>query len=197
MDWLDWEPILKKEAFELMQKSPGISRAHGLDHVERVWDRCLKLGMKLNADLEVLAAAAFLHDFGRHHGLAEIHGWKSAELAKPLLERIKFPKDKIEAVLHAIGKHDEEIASSERDTIESKVLYDADKMDVFGPVGVTRFVLHRFSNGINLEKIPEILSSIEKRFKGLYFKESREMVAEGYEYVVDFFKRLQEDLKVE
>lgn len=193
VDWLEWEPILKREAESEMQKSPEVSKAHGLDHAERVWGCCLKLGMKLNADLEVLVAAAFLHDLGRHHGL-EVHGEKSAELAMPVLKKIGFPAGKTERVLDAIRLHDHNVSPKLRDSIESQILYDSDKLDAFGAVGVARWITYYYARGKSIEWI---VTSMEKRYRDLHLNETKELAAESYEYAVGFFKKLREDLKVE
>jgi uncharacterized protein len=193
MDWLDWEPILKKQAVSAMEKAPNVSEAHKLDHLERVWSRCLKLGMKLNADLEVLVAAAFLHDLGRHYGL-DVHGEKSALLARPILEKIKFPKEKTKKVLDCISLHDHNTPKGKRKLVEAQILYDADKLDAFGAVGVVRWVIYYYARG---ESVEGILSRLEDRYRGLHLKESKEIAEESYLYAVGFFKKLREDLKVE
>jgi len=193
MDWLEWEPILKKEATALMEKAPDISIPHGLSHLERVWNRCLKLGMRLDGDLEILVAAAYLHDLGRHHGL-EVHGAKSAEMAKPVLEKIKFPREKREKVLEAIRLHEQTAPKEHRNFIEAQILYDSDKLDAFGAIGVERWILHKNRRGYSIE---EVLERLEKRYLGLHLKESRELANESYAYTAGFFKKLREDLKAE
>jgi hypothetical protein len=59
-----------------------------------------------------------------------------------VLERINFPRKKREAVLHAIRVHDVGAAPEDRTTLESKILYDADKIDTLGVVGVLRYIRH-------------------------------------------------------
>lgn len=193
MDWLDWEPILKKVVVEEIGKAPEVSKAHGLDHLERVWRRCLKVGMKVNADLEVLVAAAYLHDLGRHYGL-DVHGQKSAELAEPVLEKINFPEGKRGNVLESIRLHDHYTPKGERSLLEAQILYDADKLDAFGPIGVTRWITYYYARG---ESIDWMLDSMKKRYGDLHLDESRVIGKKNYEYTINFFKKLREDLKVE
>lgn len=193
MDWFEWEPILKKEAVAEMEKAPEVSKAHGLDHLERVWSRCLKLGLKLNADLEILVAAAYLHDLGRHHNL-EVHGGKSSELAEPILERINFPKEKTKKTLEAIILHDHNVPPERRKTIEAQILYDSDKLDAFGAIGAARWVAYYYLKGKSVEWI---IKNLENRYEHLHLKESRDLARESYEYTINFFKKLREDLKPE
>ena len=193
MDWLGWEPILKKELVAGMERAPDVSKAHGLDHIVRVWSRCLKLGIKLDADLEVLLAATYLHDLGRHYGL-DIHGEKSAMLAGQILERINFPEKKVKKALDVIRLHDHHTPAGKRTQIEEQILYDADKLDSFGAVGVARFITYYY---LREKSIEMIIEQVEKRYKDLHFKESRELAQESYQYTIDFFKKLRGDLRVE
>jgi HD superfamily phosphodiesterase len=193
MDWLDWEPILRKEAAIEMKKAPSISPVHGMDHLERVRDRCVKMGVKLDTDLEVLMAAAYLHDLGRHYNL-EVHGMKSARLAKPILKKIGFPKEKISQVLEVITLHDHNVDPRRRKTIEAQILYDADKLDAFGAIGAARWVMHGYARG---KSIPWIVEKIKKRYAGLHLAESKELAREPYQYTIDFFRKLSEDVKTD
>jgi HD superfamily phosphodiesterase len=90
--WQNWIPVLEKELAVEMQKAPSPSEVHARDHVLRVLGRCIRLGEKLGADLEVLVAAVYLHDLGRHYIDDKAHGALSALKAEPVLERIDFPK---------------------------------------------------------------------------------------------------------
>ena len=93
MPWEKWYPILLKEMEAEVERSPKISPSHKTDHILRVWETAKGICERLGGDLEVMIGAVMLHDLGRHHGLV-VHGEKSAELAKPILEKIGFPPDK-------------------------------------------------------------------------------------------------------
>lgn len=186
-----WHKVFLKEAEKQLKEAPKVSQVHKTDHVSRVWKRSEILCKRLNGDPEIMVAACILHDLGRHHGL-EIHGRKSAELAKPILEKHNFPKEKIPKVLEAIAQHDYNFPPAKRKSIESIVLYDADKMDAFGAVGVYRHILFVEAGRI---KMSEVIPLLEKRWKGLALKESRMVAKRDYEYIVNFFKTLQKGLK--
>jgi HD superfamily phosphodiesterase len=177
--------LLDKAEVEFVN-APHISGIHGSDHLQRVWERCKKLSEKLGGDLEVLAAAAALHDLGRHHGL-EVHGEKSAELAEPILMETGFPPEKKNTVLEAIRLHDITTPADKRATTEAMILYDADKLDSFGVMGVVRYVVFYFQKGAGVDYI---LDTLKKRWDGLHFNETRELSRTDYEYIVDFFRRL-------
>ncbi|MBU0762549.1 MAG: HD domain-containing protein [Candidatus Altiarchaeota archaeon] len=191
MESLKWENIFLKELEEFMLTAPAISLVHKTDHAFRVWKICEKIGKKTGADFEVLCAAALLHDLGRHYGL-EIHGEKSAELAEPILKKHNFPEEKIPIVLDAIAKHDYNMSKRKRKTIESKILYDSDKIDAFGAVGVYRHILFTIQGRI---RISGVVPKLKERYRGLSLPESKKAAKKDYEYTVDYFKKLTKELK--
>jgi HD superfamily phosphodiesterase len=72
--WQHWIPVLENELAVEMQKAPSPSEVHLKDHILRVLKRCIRLVEKLDADLEILVAAVYLHDLGRHYINDKIHG---------------------------------------------------------------------------------------------------------------------------
>ncbi len=188
--WQNWVPVLEGELAVEMQKAPAPSEVHAEDHVLRVLKRCIRLGEKLNADLETLVAAVYLHDLGRHYIDDKVHGPLSASKAEPVLERINFPGKKRETVLHAIRVHDVGANPEDRTTLESKILYDADKIDTLGVVGVLRYIRHFYGK----KPIDYVLDDIDARWKGLALQETRELALQDYVYIKDYFGRLKEEL---
>jgi uncharacterized protein len=174
-----------------MKKAPSPSRVHGNDHIRRVLVRCVRLGEKLGADLEVLVAAVYLHDLGRHYIEEKEHGGLSSQKAEPVLRRIDFPDDKREAVLHAIKVHDVTSRPEDRTTLESKILYDADKIDTFGVVGILRYIRQFYGK----KSIDFILDDIDARWNGLALPETRDLALNDYIYIKDYFAQLHEELE--
>ncbi len=80
-----------------------------------------------------------LHDIGRD-GKKKKHNERGAEMAREYLCSVEFPADKIGAVCHAILTHNNEIYGKQK-TLEAKILYDADKMDNVGTIGVARSLI--------------------------------------------------------
>lgn len=185
--WKKWIPVLERELETEMKKAPAVSQVHGMDHIQRVWKRCLHLGTELNADLEVLAAAVYLHDLGRHHIQDKAHGELSARFAGPILERIAFPAEKRERTLHAIRVHDVTFRPEQRDTIESQILYDADKMETLGVIGIVRYILALYRT----KSIDFILEDIAQRWEGFALPETRKLAKDDYDYIVRFFQQLK------
>jgi HD superfamily phosphohydrolase YqeK len=191
--WRRWIPVLENELALEMQKAPSLSEVHARDHILRVLRRCIRLGESLNADLEVLVAAVYLHDLGRHYVADKVHGALSAQKAEPVLERINFPQEKREAVLLAIRVHDVAARPEDRTTLESKILYDADKIDTLGVVGVLRYIRHYYGK----KPIDYMLEDIDARWEGLTLPETRSLALQDYKYIKDYFAQLKEELGLE
>ena len=188
--WKYWIPLLEKELAIEMQKAPSPSEVHAEDHVLRVLKRCIRLGKKLDAELEVLVAAVYLHDLGRHYIDDKAHGSLSAIKAEPVLERINFPEQKIDKVLHAIRVHDVAASPKDRTDLESKILYDADKVDTLGVVGVLRYIRNFYGK----KPIDYVLDDIDARWQGLALPETRKLALQDYSYIKDYFTKLKEAL---
>jgi uncharacterized protein len=115
--------------------------SHNWDHTERVYKLCMRIGAIEGADLEVLAIAAYLHDIGRatqDKAKGKIcHAEVGAGIAAEVVQKYDIPKDKKDNIIHSILSHRYR-NSHEPQTIEAKVLFDADKLDAIGAVGIAR-----------------------------------------------------------
>jgi uncharacterized protein len=118
--------------------------SHDWEHSERVYRLCMHIGVSEGADLDVLAAAAFLHDIGRtHQDKAKgsiCHAEKGADMAREILEKYPIPGDKRDNIIHCILTHRYR-NSHVPETKEARVLFDADKLDAIGAVGIARAYL--------------------------------------------------------
>ena len=114
---------------------------HDLGHILRVLDLAESMGEELGADLEVLRAAALLHDAsGAHPGEGEnrrSHEQQSAIFAGKVLKEEGWEQGRIDAVQHCIRAHRFR-GSEPPETLEAKILFDADKLDVMGAFGAAR-----------------------------------------------------------
>lgn len=124
---------------------PDLDPVHGFDHVERVYHMVERLALAENADLEIVRAAALLHDAegsattGGDSGRRS-HHHSSAEFAAQVLQAEGWPEERIAAVEHCIRAHRYRDNSEPPQTMEAKVLFDADKLDVIGAIGVSRTI---------------------------------------------------------
>lgn len=150
----------------LLQRLREISHAlsiteggsHGPDHSERVLATALIIGRQMGARLEILIPAALLHDIGRkEESLSKgqiCHAMRGAELAAPLLRRLGYCEPEIEAVCHCIRSHRYR-GGHIPDSLEARILFDADKLDSIGAVGIGRAFLFAGQIGARLHN-PDI-----------------------------------------
>jgi len=116
--------------------------AHNMDHVLRVYNLSLHLAEGENVDLDVLKAAALLHDIARvkedndQTGQTD-HAILSAEMCIPILKEVNFSAEKIKHVQDCIVSHRYR-TGNEPKTLEAKILFDADKLDTIGAIGIAR-----------------------------------------------------------
>jgi uncharacterized protein len=141
---------IREEAGAFFRSARG---SHGKDHTERVFKLCLRIGRKEQADLGVLKLAALLHDIGREEEDRSqgriCHGRSGADLAKEILGRHGCDAATIEAVVHCIRTHRFRKGGRPR-SLEAHVLFDADKLDSIGAVGVGRAFLFAGEIGARL-----------------------------------------------
>ncbi len=113
---------------------------HDKEHVYRVLNFSLYIAEnEQNVDYDVLIAAALLHDIGRD-GLKKKHNVVGAEMAKEFLRKTDFPTEKIDSVYHAVLYHSNHCYGKQH-TLEAKILYDADKLDAVGVMGIARSLM--------------------------------------------------------
>jgi uncharacterized protein len=116
--------------------------AHSMDHVMRVFNLCLRLAEGEDVDIDVLKAAALLHDIGRvredqdQTGGTD-HALVGSEMAGPILREAGFPGEKIRRVQECILSHRFR-TGREPFSLEARILFDADKLDTLGAVGIAR-----------------------------------------------------------
>jgi uncharacterized protein len=101
----------------------------------------MEIGKIEGADPLVLEVAALLHDIGRYVEMENCGKFCHAEIgakeARKILDEFELDDSAKENIIHCIISHrfrNEHIPS----TTEAKVLFDADKLDSIGAVGIAR-----------------------------------------------------------
>jgi len=135
---------LMKELEKIARTHFPLQGHHGFDHTLRVRRLAMQIGKAEAADLQIVEAAALLHDIGRakeDKGEIECHAAHGAAEAARILAERGFPKEKIQAVQHCIAAH-RASKHMKAETIEAKILQDADRLDLLGAIGIGRY-FHR------------------------------------------------------
>ena len=119
----------------------GNDGAHDANHLERVWRNAQALlAHHPEADALVVLAACYLHDLvnlPKNDPARDQASRRSAQLARHQLAWIGFPADRQGAVAHAIEAHSFSAAIAP-ESIEAKIVQDADRLDALGAVGLAR-----------------------------------------------------------
>lgn len=127
--------------------------SHDWDHSQRVYRLCRRIGTAEGADLLVLAAAAYLHDIGRadqdRSAGRRCHAASGAAMAGQMLRGCPLTEARRKNIVHCIAAHRFRGGETPR-TVEAKVLFDADKLDAIGAVGVARAFLFAGELGARL-----------------------------------------------
>jgi uncharacterized protein len=115
--------------------------AHGWEHVYRVYHLSLSIAKQEQADSFIVGMAALLHDVGRTiQEPKKPHAERSAILATELLVQYDLPDETLQAILHAILAHNYRRGIAP-ETLEARVLYDADRLDSLGASGLMRWAM--------------------------------------------------------
>jgi uncharacterized protein len=187
----------------------GAESGHGFDHVLRVLALAERIAQAEGADLEIVRAAALLHDLGRaeEQTTGKDHAAVAAERAREILAH--HPPERIEAVAHAIEAHRFRTAP-EPATPEAKALFDADKLDAIGAIGVARVFAHAGARGqplhVPLEAaqaegggtpghtpVHEYVFKLSRLRDMLTTTSGRAIAEERHSYMEGFFARLDEE----
>ena len=137
--------------------------AHDFDHVLRVTHLAVHIATAENADVEVVRLAALLHDVPApaQSGLATGdapqaanrragHHLAAAAYAGELLAGLGLDPSRIANMVHCIAAHRFRDQSITPTTLEARCLYDADKLDSIGAIGIARAFAFAGANGSRL-----------------------------------------------
>lgn len=116
--------------------------AHDLLHVKRVVKLATLIAKKEKAELNVVLPAAWLHDcvsYPKNHPLRSQSSLHAADKAIQFLSSIEYPKQYLDAIHHAIAAHSYS-GGLIANTLEAKIVQDADRLDAIGAIGIARCI---------------------------------------------------------
>lgn len=193
----------------------NIHGTHGWEHTKRVYNLSLHIGEKENADLLVLKYAAILHDIGRKEQDESkgklCHAKIGAAKAREIMNRYNLKKDFVDKVIHCIETHryrGNKIPVS----LEAKILFDADKLDAIGAIGIGRAFVFSGEVGAKVH-VPNIDINKTRSYSKddtayreylvkLRYIKDKLLTAEGkkigkrrHDFMVEFFERLNQEVE--
>ena len=122
------------------QASVGAETGHDFLHVRRVMENAHRIGEAEGTDLSIVLPAALLHELvnlPKDHPDSPRSGERCAEEAAVVLRDEGCPPEKIDAICYAIRVHPFSLGVLP-ETLEAKVLQDADRLDALGAIGIAR-----------------------------------------------------------
>jgi HD superfamily phosphodiesterase len=174
----DEEKGLKDKCSEHLlsiQSSP----AHSIDHAEKVLGYALELAKSTSASRKVLIASSLLHDISRQFGSkGEAHGKESAQMIGHFLGKTSLTDEEAVLTLQAITNHSLKEQGSTI-PVESKILYDADKLAGFGMLGFIRICVYAGEKNYGLDEICNMLTNeLPKKQSRLHLEQSQALARE-------------------
>nr|WP_209631346.1 HD domain-containing protein [Methanofollis sp. W23] len=174
----------------------GASGSHGYDHILRVTRLCQVIGRVEGADMRVLIPAALFHDVARpleeKRGLR--HEEEGARVADAYLKGVHYDPALILAIAHAIRTHRYRSRATP-ETLEAKILSDADKLDAIGAVGIARTFLRAGEHG---EGIQDAMGHIEEKLLKLkdlmYTGGARQIAEERHAFLIRFVENMEGEM---
>ena len=213
---------LLERAKEMMDSEGAEDTAHDFDHLIRVMTIADSIQTIEGGDLPTIWAAVALHDIGqaRERRYGGDHALIGAEMAADILINTSFPQSAIPVVQQAIRDHRMTGGTHPR-SLEGRILYDADKIDCLGAIGIARLycITGRYNQKIYTPLPSDIVEPVDPlivrrlrrqadyspsiEFQLLFgdlpsrmtTNTGRELAKERYSYMADFFKRLQQEVE--
>jgi len=144
---------LEAEVKKILKKQTNRSIAHDFFHLKRVYRISQQIAFNEGADTKIVGAAALLHDLYRTENKERgLHAEKSADLAKQVLLKFDFNKKETKAVLEVIKEHSLLNSKKLPATLESLCLFEADKIDGLGAIGIARIFQTSGQTGWTIEE---------------------------------------------
>ena len=190
--------------------------AHDQEHIYRVLYNALEIAkQEQNVDMDVLVTACLLHDIGRKEQFADpslCHAMVGGEKAYHFLQTQGWDADFCEKVRHCIKTHRFRKAM-QPESIEAKILFDADKLDVTGAIGIARSLMYKaevaeplytkepdgsICDGTQEDAPPsffrEYKFKLEKLYDKFYTEAGSAMARQRQEIAKDFYEALYREV---
>jgi uncharacterized protein len=208
----DLVALIKDQARKLFLKASG---SHDWDHTRRVVALCEHIGRVENADLKVLRMAAYLHDIGRcrqdRSSGEHCHAKEGARMAAAILKEMPLSGSEKKNIVHCVRSHRFR-ENHAPETLEAQALFDADKLDAIGAVGVARAYLFAGEVGARLHNpdidvtaapaysendtgYREYLVKLRHIHTRLLTAEGRRLAAERHAFMESFFERFVSEIE--
>lgn len=216
VDHLSCELWLTKIVDWTTEQMSTADSGHGIDHVRRVVANATTIALKENANPQIVLPAAWLHDcvfVPKNSSQRNKASRLAADKASQFLNSIGYPAEYVQPVHHCIMAHSFS-AKIDCQTIEAKVVQDADRLEALGAIGISRCLMTGGAMGQRLyhpddpfpvDREPEdTVQSIDHFFVKLLklpmtMKTStgRELASQRSGFMIEFLSQLCDEIKVD
>jgi HD superfamily phosphodiesterase len=178
-----------KKRFEEMERLT----AHNWAHTYRDTLSAIVIGEAESADMSIVLPAITMHDIGFLYGATgKTHGAIGADKLAEYLQAgdIDYPEDTIQKIADCIRTHKGSMHNEKPESLEAKVVADADLLDKFGAFGVYQGIRTYTEFNWSLEKSLE--KENEMSTLTLETETGKRLAEPGRQFVIDFYKELTE-----
>ncbi len=213
------EICMTKEVYQLLENymlSCMEDSAHDKEHVYRVLYSAMEIAREeRDVDYDILICACLLHDIGRREQFENpslCHAQVGSEKSYRFLIEQGFEESFAARVRHCILTHRYR-NNNAPETLEAKILFDADKLDVTGAIGIARTLLYkgqiseplynvddqgRVQDGTNDTSpsfFQEYKNKLENIYSHFYTVKGKEMARARKWAAVDFYESLLQEVR--
>jgi len=121
--------------------------AHDISHIKRVVFNAKEICLKEGGELSIVIPAAWLHDCINVPKTSELRSKGSKLSADKAIEYLKennYPSKFLGRIHHSIHAHSFS-ANIQTDTLEARIVQDADRIDALGALGLARCLMYSAS----------------------------------------------------
>ncbi|MCI1016434.1 HD domain-containing protein [Herbaspirillum sp. C7C2] len=161
--------------------------SHDLSHLLRVWNNARRLQQEEGGDLRILLAAVLLHDCVRVEKDSPLRAQAStlsAQRAREILDALGWTAQDADRVAHAVQAHSYS-AQITPQSLEAKIVQDADRLDAIGAIGVARcfYVAGRMGSALYEPLDPQAHGRVleDRRFALDHFPAKLLRLQEGFQ----------------
>ncbi|MHA7647685.1 HD domain-containing protein [Nitrosopumilus sp. S4] len=125
---------------EEVKKRMQNDSAHDFEHIMRVYKNAQKICKKEKANEKLVLSAALLHDiisYPKSDKRSKNSSIESAKESQKILKKYNFTQNEISIISDAIRDHSFS-QNKTPETLEGKILQDADRLDALGAIGIAR-----------------------------------------------------------
>lgn len=178
---------------DLLENNSG---GHDTAHSLRVYKNALEIaGNEPGCDMTVVSLAALLHDVDDH----KLFNHENNENAREFLSNSGVPNEKIEEICSVINSVSfSKNRGKKPETIEGKIVQDADRLDAMGAIGIARTFAFGGEHGRSIEE--SVMHFHEKLLllKDEMNTESARKIAESrHAFLEEFLSHYYEEIKSE